>query len=275
MTRSDRITFLLWGTVSSVGMLLAGCSGSVNSAKQCEYGDEVYEAGDTFPDLDGCNDCRCEEGGEVACTLKACTTVPLFCAFDGELYENGEGVPGYDPCNACFCNEGSIACTTADCAVDPACSLPFEVGMCDAAISVYWYNPETGACEEQSYGGCGGNANRYDTLDECVASCGASPDGSCVVDGVTYPDGATDVPDPQSCNTCSCENGVVTTCTEIHCPTSCDEGFSLETVCDSCGPGDGCEALNTRCVPVCESQSDCDAAGEGACMGGVCLTLCG
>jgi hypothetical protein len=34
---------------------------------------------------------------------------------------------------------------------------------------------------------------------------------------MTYPDGATDVPAPDGCNTCSCEDGELTACTEIAC----------------------------------------------------------
>ncbi len=46
--------------------------GNVNSPpKTCEYNGVTYESGEGFPDVDGCNNCSCENG-QVACTLMAC-----------------------------------------------------------------------------------------------------------------------------------------------------------------------------------------------------------
>ena len=38
----------------------------------CVYEGKRYAAGDSFPSADGCNSCSCSEGGQVACTLRAC-----------------------------------------------------------------------------------------------------------------------------------------------------------------------------------------------------------
>ena len=54
-----------------------------------------------------------------------------------------------------------------------SCTLPFDDGNCDAAIPVWWHDPESGACVRQIYGGCGGNGNRYATSAECEAACPA------------------------------------------------------------------------------------------------------
>ena len=62
------------------------------------------------------------------------------------------------------------------------CELPFDVGPCDAAIQVYWFNAQTGACEMQTYGGCGGNDNRFASLDECSQACGGGDLTACQVD---------------------------------------------------------------------------------------------
>lgn len=51
------------------------------------------------------------------------------------------------------------------------CTSAFDSGPCDAAISVRWHDPATGACVVQSYGGCEGNDNRYDSLEACQAAC--------------------------------------------------------------------------------------------------------
>ena len=42
------------------------------SSGGCDYGGKHYEAGDSFPDVDGCNSCGCQADGKVICTLKAC-----------------------------------------------------------------------------------------------------------------------------------------------------------------------------------------------------------
>ena len=55
----------------------------------------------------------------------------------------------------------------------PACLLPFEVGVCNAAFSVFAF--VGGACVPQIYGGCAGNANRFSTLEECMATCEGRP----------------------------------------------------------------------------------------------------
>ncbi|KFD45228.1 hypothetical protein M513_13895, partial [Trichuris suis] len=40
-----------------------------------------------------------------------------------------------------------------------------------AYFTKYYYNKETKKCETFVYGGCQGNANRFDTLEECEAKC--------------------------------------------------------------------------------------------------------
>jgi len=94
---------------------------------------------------------------------------------------------------------------------------------------------------------------------------------SCLVNGMTYEHGAT-VPDPFSCNTCSCNDGQVDICTEIGCPIECPEGTLPGTECAECGPTDACLVVHTGCLPVCNEAADC--AG-GPCIEGVCRSLCG
>ena len=51
------------------------------------------------------------------------------------------------------------------------CLLPPDAGLCDGVFFKYFYNDTNGNCEVFAYGGCDGNANRFDTLEECRASC--------------------------------------------------------------------------------------------------------
>jgi hypothetical protein len=59
------------------------------------------------------------------------------------------------------------------------CALPLETGLCDAAIARYGFNPKTQRCEPFTYGGCSGNANNFQTFEECVAACGAGDESNC------------------------------------------------------------------------------------------------
>ncbi|XP_028165855.1 trypsin inhibitor-like [Ostrinia furnacalis] len=52
----------------------------------------------------------------------------------------------------------------------PDCTSPLVTGPCRASFQVYGYDPDSG-CKKFIYGGCGGNGNRYNTLEDCQAAC--------------------------------------------------------------------------------------------------------
>ena len=52
------------------------------------------------------------------------------------------------------------------------CKLAPVPGPCKGHFPKHYYNSESGKCEIFIYGGCGGNANRFDTLEECKEECG-------------------------------------------------------------------------------------------------------
>ena len=93
---------------------------------------------------------------------------------NGEIVESGWS--GYDTglnyCNTCSCSDGALLCTYMLC--DP-CGAEPDAGECDAAFLRYYFNQQTGTCEEFMWGGCGGTVP-FDTLEECENSC----DDDCV-----------------------------------------------------------------------------------------------
>ncbi|CAL1266763.1 unnamed protein product [Larinioides sclopetarius] len=54
------------------------------------------------------------------------------------------------------------------------CELSKDEGPCDKPTIQWYYNKENSRCEQFYYGGCKGNANRFETRRECEKSCVAS-----------------------------------------------------------------------------------------------------
>nr|XP_039258617.1 papilin-like [Styela clava] len=52
------------------------------------------------------------------------------------------------------------------------CKQPKDSGPCEAAISRYFFNTKSQACEQFIYGGCQGNDNNFKTLQKCQIKCG-------------------------------------------------------------------------------------------------------
>jgi hypothetical protein len=68
----------------------------------------------------------------------------------------------------------TLAECEAACPPPETCLLPADPGPCQAAIPRFHYNACTSQCESFNWGGCGGNANNFVTLNECEQSCSRS-----------------------------------------------------------------------------------------------------
>jgi len=51
------------------------------------------------------------------------------------------------------------------------CALTQDIGRCKKYVEKYFYNKTDNSCQIFGWGGCGGNANKFDTLSECESSC--------------------------------------------------------------------------------------------------------
>ncbi|XP_077010507.1 tissue factor pathway inhibitor isoform X2 [Tamandua tetradactyla] len=54
---------------------------------------------------------------------------------------------------------------------NPFCALKADDGPCRALMKRFFFNIQTQQCEEFIYGGCEGNQNRFDSLEECKEKC--------------------------------------------------------------------------------------------------------
>ncbi|CRL05351.1 CLUMA_CG018238, isoform A [Clunio marinus] len=51
------------------------------------------------------------------------------------------------------------------------CTLPSEMGPCKAALLRWYFDVETKTCQTFSWGGCGGNSNKFLSEEECLKIC--------------------------------------------------------------------------------------------------------
>ena len=52
------------------------------------------------------------------------------------------------------------------------CLAPVDSGECSDSITAYYYDAQHQICQAFIYGGCGGNANRFQTEEQCERLCG-------------------------------------------------------------------------------------------------------
>lgn len=101
---------------------------------------------------------------------------------------------------------------------DPTCALEFDRGDGSSNLAAYTFDARTGTCEPTIYSGHGGNANRFDSLELCRASC------------------------PTTARPSSCEQAHRT--------------FVIES-CLTCGFGGGCMGYAPMCARPCTTYDDC------------------
>lgn len=148
------------------------------------------------------------------------------------------------------------------------CSLPPEVGECDAAIPRFAFNPKTGRCEQFTYGGCGGTANNFSTFEECVAACGPGDESDCpeaqpaTGTACTGPDHPCDY---SGSTGCLCQPTGQYSCEPLTPATSC---FSTRLLPPAGGAGANGECTGPDCPQaiVVISYYTCTCDGQWSCL---------
>ena len=117
----------------------------------CFYNGKKYATGESFQAMDGCNTCGCKHGGEVLCSMYACT--PDACAEEGErvYYESAFG---------------ATECCNKSAGIRPVSFLN-ENGLCMAPT-----NGQKGTCSEGWFKHCGdGTCGSEEDICTCPKDC--------------------------------------------------------------------------------------------------------
>lgn len=159
------------------------------------------------------------------------------------------------------------------------CALPQVVGDCDAAITRYFYNTKTVACEEFTYGGCGGNENNFATLEECEAACGSESfdeceeNSDCIVTTISCCGvcGESTLESWVAINAAKEADRRARMCQGLACPTIYCPPLPPDEATDTyftatCEAG-RCKAVDLRTTPVtaCDEPSDCSLRHGARC----------
>ena len=71
--------------------------------------------------------------------------------------------------------DGGCGWSVGECPPPPeVCGLPIDGGPCEAAIPRFAFDATRGQCVPFTYGGCGGNGNNFETLEDCQRVCGGA-----------------------------------------------------------------------------------------------------
>ncbi|WKY05232.1 hypothetical protein Q1695_005892 [Nippostrongylus brasiliensis] len=92
----------------------------------------------------------------------------------GELPISGYPYPGLLKWSSAFAAEDEKADKAKETKENKeanVCELELETGPCRAAFRKYGYSKEKKSCVEFIYGGCSGNGNNFETLEECKKAC--------------------------------------------------------------------------------------------------------
>ena len=223
---SNHVIRILVVFVLLLGVLACGSPDDSGSdvLATCEYGGQIYQGGDTFPDLDGCNTCNCTDDGYIQCTEMACVTT---CEYDGMIYEAGDSFPADDGCNTCQCqDDGTVGCT------EEVCPTTCEYG--DETYNPGDTFPADDGCNTCT---CGDDGSVACTEMACSATCSH--------EGETYNVGDS-FPAADGCNTCTCEENGAIACTEMLCSGDCEYEGTFYNAGDTFPASDGCNSCTCQ-----------------------------
>ncbi|XP_071099870.1 carboxypeptidase inhibitor SmCI-like [Haliotis cracherodii] len=130
--------------------------------RTCTTGDN------SFSDWDSCTHA-------CVCPLPAASTPCVFGpgVYHGNYFFNTDAnkcatfPAGHQGCSQ---NQNAFE-SESSCKMSCVCSMPRDRGSCSGKDKAYYFNEASKQCEEFTYSGCGGNANRFASEEECKEQC--------------------------------------------------------------------------------------------------------
>lgn len=140
------------------------------------------------------------------------------------------------------------------------CQLDSETGSCRAAITRWYFDRIEGECKTFTWGGCGGNDNRFNSKTLCDKKCkpGTGGDQQCSQRRCRKHCEFGFMKDANDCTLCACNPSPnAANCPEFECPNNCPSGYRTDAKgCTTCE----CKAESARarrprssesCPPLC------------------------
>lgn len=140
----------------SVCANLRACPTVEDVTKQCEA---MHGVGKFAVEKDECGCAKCTPN--QMCAAVKCAAPDQFKADCVRRFGEGGYTLSKDAC-----------CET--CVATNACRAPIEVGPGRAFLPSFGFDSEKKQCVKFVYGGVGGNANRFDSIEKCQAACGGN-----------------------------------------------------------------------------------------------------
>jgi hypothetical protein len=69
------------------------------------------------------------------------------------------------------CAQSSVGVPILKETQNKVCDLDLDIGPCRAYFEKYYYNKQTKKCEPFGWGGCKGNSNKFNSIEECEREC--------------------------------------------------------------------------------------------------------
>uniref|UniRef100_A0A914XIM1 BPTI/Kunitz inhibitor domain-containing protein n=1 Tax=Plectus sambesii TaxID=2011161 RepID=A0A914XIM1_9BILA len=188
----------------------------------------------------------------------------------------------------CQMKNGQAACIAIVDDKTKQCSQLPDAGMCEAAMPRFYYSRTSNQCLNFTYGGCGGNSNKFDTMEQCMERCKdtppcpmysmMAPPAGCEYVGTELNDGLCPKPkvvcnDSSDCATANCPAGQVCVPSPKACFTKpCPQYDCVENPCNlvDCKTDHICQLQNGQatCVPNLDDKTkQCSQLPDaGMCM---------
>jgi len=156
------------------------CGEELTALPTCDLdGNTFYQGELMYPESDPCLVCHCQPGFHSS-DLSQCRRIDCGLQLSGDNLLKG-CTPVYQDSVCCptdwICPNSGSPNITADgerqTAVrkSDACLLPKDIGRCRSFVPRFYFDSSTGQCETFSWGGCRGNDNRFESLEECQSVC--------------------------------------------------------------------------------------------------------